>query len=241
MVNIFGNKKYWIKKGFYIVLVSILSILYILPVIWMSLSSFKPTKEFFQSPPRIIPDSVTLDQYIIAVLSMVFSLIIGSMMAYPLARRPKKGYGAIMGVVISGRMMPAAALCVPMYMIFRTLGLIDSYTGLIICYTTFNLPFSVFLIRSFIRQVPYEIDESVTTAIFSFLLAWNDLLFAIILTTSEKVRTLSVLVTSYNASRDRLYGEMFAVMTITLIPVVLLTVFAQKYLVEGLTTGAVKG
>lgn len=64
MVNIFGNKKYWIKKGFYIVLVSILSILYILPVIWMSLSSFKPTKEFFQSPPRIIPDSVTLDQYI---------------------------------------------------------------------------------------------------------------------------------------------------------------------------------
>jgi len=67
------------------------------------------------------------------------------------------------------------------------------------------------------------------------------LLFAIILTTSEKVRTLSVLVTSYNASRDRLYGEMFAVMTITLIPVVLLTVFAQKYLVEGLTTGAVKG
>ena len=81
----------------------------------------------------------------------------------------------------------------------------------------------------------------VTTAIFSFLLAWNDLLFAIILTTSEKVRTLSVLVTSYNASRDRLYGEMFAVMTITLIPVVLLTVFAQKYLVEGLTTGAVKG
>ncbi len=282
MVNIFGNKKYWIKKGFYIVLVSILSILYILPVIWMSLSSFKPTKEFFQSPPRIIPDSVTLDQYInafaknnvgksilttiiIAVLSMVFSLIIGSMMAYPLARRPKKGYGAIMGVVISGRMMPAAALCVPMYMIFRTLGLIDSYTGLIICYTTFNLPFSVFLIRSFIRQVPYEIDESgkidgctktrilfsliipligpglITTAIFSFLLAWNDLLFAIILTTSEKVRTLSVLVTSYNASRDRLYGEMFAVMTITLIPVVLLTVFAQKYLVEGLTTGAVKG
>ena len=123
----------------------------------------------------------------------------------------------------------------------------------------------MFLIRSFIRQVPYEIDESgkidgctktrilfsliipligpglVTTAIFSFLLAWNDLLFAIILTTSEKVRTLSVLVTSYNASRDRLYGEMFAVMTITLIPVVLLTVFAQKYLVEGLTTGAVKG
>ena len=67
------------------------------------------------------------------------------------------------------------------------------------------------------------------------------MLFAIILTTSEKVRTLSVLVTSYNASRDRLYGEMFAVMTITLIPVVLLTVFAQKYLVEGLTTGAVKG
>ena len=157
-----------------------------------------------------------------------------------------------MGVVISGRMMPAAALCVPMYMIFRTLGLIDSYTGLIICYTTFNLPFSVFLIRSFIRQVPYEIDESgkidgctKTRILFSliipFLLAWNDLLFAIILTTSEKVRTLSVLVTSYNASRDRLYGEMFAVMTITLIPVVLLTVFAQKYLVEGLTTGAVKG
>ncbi|MBC8533631.1 ABC transporter permease subunit [Yeguia hominis] len=282
MENVFGNRKYWAKKAIYIVAVTVISVLYILPVIWMSLSSFKPTKEIFQSPPRIIPDTVTLDQYInafqsnnvgkhifttvvIAVFSMVFSLLIGSMMAYPLARKTRKGYGAIMAVVISGRMMPAAALCVPMYMIFRMLGLIDTHIGLIVCYTTFNLPFSVFLIRSFIRQVPYEIEESgkidgctktgilfrlllpliapglATTAIFSFLLAWNDLLFAIILTTTEKVRTLSVLVTSYNASRERLYGEMYAVMTITLIPVVLLTIFAQKYLVEGLTAGSVKG
>lgn len=257
-------------------------IFFLTPVLWAIFNSFKTNDEIFSWPPTFFPHDWTLEQYtgafearnvplvfsnslIIAVLTTLFSLMIGFLAAYPMARYHTRGYRYLLSTILIGRMIPAVALAVPMHYMFTKLGLINTKPGLIICYTMFCLPFTIFLMKGFIQQIPEEIEEAAmidgcnrsqllgkvilplstvglgTTAIFNFLLSWNDLFFAIILTQTDRVRTIPVAITMFQTDRNTDFGQLYAFMTLAMVPVLILAIFAQKYMVQGLTMGAVKG
>jgi multiple sugar transport system permease protein len=191
--------------------------------------------------------------------------VFGTLAAYAFARTKSKSFNALLLVILSGRMLPGVALCIPLYILMRNLGLLDTYWALIIADTTFNLPFTIFMMSGYISQLPKEIEESgkidgctrlgiliylITpligpglgaTAVLNFLMSWNEFLFAVVLTMSDTVKTIPVALISFDTGRNIFWGQMFAVITISLIPATLFTIFAQRYLVRGVTMGAVKG
>jgi len=166
---------------------------------------------------------------------------------------------------LSTRMMPAVSVIIPFFLIMRTLGLFDTYLALIIVYVVFNLPLTIWMMRSYFNEIPKDLDEAAmvdgcsrlgaflrvalplsapglaATAILSFILTWNEFFLAMLLTGRE-AKTLPVMVTGFiQQTRGIVWGEMSAASTIILIPVIVFTLIVQKHLVRGLTFGAVKG
>jgi ABC-type glycerol-3-phosphate transport system permease component len=162
-------------------------------------------------------------------------------------------------------MLPGLIVAMPLFLIFRGLGLVDSLVGLIIAYTAFNLPFNIWLLQGFFADVPREIEDAavadgcspfdvfwrimlpiitpglVASAIFCFLLAWNEFGFALILTYTLKSQTLPIAIAGFTSDRGTLFGAMAAAGTVAILPVLAFALFLQRYLVQGLTAGSVKG
>lgn len=207
---------------------------------------------------------IYLNSIVITVGSTIFSLIFGSLAAYAFARKPKfRGRGPLEGLMIAVRALPGIVLLLPIYKLSSYLGLYDSKLALILIYAGFNLPFAIWLLMSFFEQIPIEIEESarvdgasnilmftkiilplaapglVATGIFVSLLSWNEFLIPVIMA-GENAKTLPVLVASFISNRTLDWGPMAAAATVALIPIVLLTVAIQRWLVAGLSSGAVK-
>ena len=202
------------------------------------------------------------DSAIIASLATLLSVALGTLAAYSIAR-----FGAGRSLAfqfLTVRMMPPIAVVVPMVALFAILKLSDTYVGLILAYTAFTLPFSIWMIRSFIAEVPEEIEGAamvhgmrrlrafatvtlpvvkggiLATALFIFILNWSEFLFALALT-SGKIVTVTLQVANYvSASSGKLYGVQAAMGAISTIPVILFGYLIQRHLVRGLTFGAVK-
>lgn len=252
------------------------------PVLWAIFNSFKTSEEIFTWPPSFIPRHWTLEQYqgaiaardvvtvffnsfFVSIITIFLSLLMGFLAAYPMARRRTKGFQTLLSLILVGRMIPAVALAVPVHFMFSKMGIVNTRMGLIICYTMFCLPFSIFLLSGFIQQIPLEIEEAAridgcgklqilyqiifplskaglgVAAIFNFLLGWNDLFFAVVLTSSAKIRTIPIAIVMFQTDRNTNFGQLYAFMALGMIPAILFAVFAQRYLVEGITMGAVKG
>ncbi len=196
--------------------------------------------------------------------STLLCLVIGSLAAYAFARKPKfAGRGSLEGLMIAVRALPGIVLLLPIYKLSSYLGLYDSKLALIFIYAGFNLPFAIWLLMSFFEQIPIEIEESarvdgasntrmfttiilpiaapglVATGIFVSLLSWNEFLIPVIMA-GENAKTLPVLVASFISNRTLDWGPMAAAATVALVPIVLLTVAIQRWLVAGLSSGAVK-
>src|SRR5438067_10699033 len=161
-------------------------------------------------------------------------------------------------------MVPPIVTVIPIFVIFQNLQLLNTYLGMIILYTGFTLPFTNWMMRAFIREVPVDLEEAamvdgdtrltallrivlpltapglVATAIFALILVWNEFLFALIITTTSATITLPVGVAGFVSQFDVLWGQMSAVSTIAIIPILIFTLAVQRYLVRGLTFGAVK-
>ena len=207
---------------------------------------------------------IYLNSIVITVGSTIFCLIFGSLAAYAFARKPKfRGRGPLEGLMIAVRALPGIVLLLPIYKLSSYLGLYDSKLALILIYAGFNLPFAIWLLMSFFEQIPIEIEESarvdgasnvlmfskiilplaapglVATGIFVSLLSWNEFLIPVIMA-GENAKTLPVLVASFISNRTLDWGPMAAAATVALIPIVLLTVAIQRWLVAGLSSGAVK-
>ncbi|MDQ3248304.1 MAG: carbohydrate ABC transporter permease, partial [Chloroflexota bacterium] len=164
--------------------------------------------------------------------------------------------------ILSQRFLPPIAVIFPIFLLFRTVRLIDTYTGLILLYATFNLPFAVWMMRSYFHEVPIEIEESalvdgasrwrvlwsmtlplsipglIATAVFTFIFSWNEFLFALVLTRTN-VTTLPVAMTAFFGPEAAFWGQAGAMALIATLPVVILMLLTQRYLVRGLTLGAV--
>lgn len=203
------------------------------------------------------------DSAIIATAATILSVLFGTFAAYSIVRYGTGGNNFSFQFLVV-RMFPPIAVVVPMVVLFSMLRLSDTYVGMIIAYTAFTLPFSVWMIRSFIEEVPEELEGAamiygmrpleafirvtvplirggvLATALFVFILNWSEFLFALTLTTGRVV-TVTLQVANYvSASSGKLYGVQAAMGTVSTLPVIFFGYVIQRHLVRGLTFGAVK-
>jgi multiple sugar transport system permease protein len=207
---------------------------------------------------------VYMNSVVVAVTATIIPVLLAALAAYSFARFEFRGKNALALFVIGTRMLPPIALVVPIYLIATRLKMVDTRLALIIAYTGLNLPFATWMLRGFFTQIPRELDDAalidgcsrigalwrvilplaapglVATALFSFILAWNDFAFALVLTTSRAV-TLPVAAARFRTDEGILWGQVGAAATLVLIPVILFALFMQKWIVRGLTAGSVKG
>jgi multiple sugar transport system permease protein len=200
---------------------------------------------------------------IVSSLSTVLALIVGVPAAYSLARFRMRGSTGFMMFLLAARMLPAIVLAVPLFVLFNGVRLIDNYAALVLAYLTFNLPFAVWMMRGFFLAVPSEVDEAAVmdgcsyigaffrvvlpltlgglgaTAIFCIINSWNEFLFALILT-GRHTATLPVAIPQLLTPYGTFWGQIAAVGTVTTIPVLLFAFAVQKYLVRGMTGGAIQ-
>lgn len=200
---------------------------------------------------------------IVTIVSTLLAIVFGSAAAYGLARYSFRGSRDLAFFILSTRMAPPIAFVLPMFLVFKALNLLDTYFVLIIVYTGMNMSFVVWLLRGFFQEIPMELEESalldgygrldvfrkialplakpgiIAAAIFSAIFAWNEFLFAAILT-ADNVRTLPVAITGFSTSMGIRWGAFMATAAVGVIPIFILTVLLQRHLVRGLTFGAVK-
>lgn len=278
--NIIGN---FAGKPVRVIIIVVALILIIFPLYWLVTSSLKIEGEYLSNPPVIVPSQLTAESYqnifgkdqiwqnfmntvIVAGGSTLISVVFGSMAAYAVARgsignRARKYFGLWFMVQ---KMYPAIATAIPVYLVMRSLHLIDTKTALIIMNTSFNLPLVIWLMMGFFEQLPLELEESamldgcgftkrffliifpltkpgiIASAILAFVGAWNKFLFAVILSIN-KSKTLPVVIAGFITDRGLEWGPMAATAVITLVPVLILVWALQKNFVQGLAMGAVKG
>jgi multiple sugar transport system permease protein len=199
-----------------------------------------------------------------AVGSTLLTLVLSSLAAYGLSRFYFRGKRLITFAIVSTRMLPPIGAVVPLFLVMHEVNLLDTHIGLILVYTAFNIPLAVWMLRGFMDELPRELDEAAlidgcsrlgvvariimpligpglgATAVFSFLLCWNDFAIAFVLT-SRAATTLPVIVLSFIVEEGVMWGQMAAAVTCAMLPAVVLLVLAQRHMVKGLTMGAVKG
>ena len=249
------------------------------PVLWMALMMFKPESVMFQRPtvwlfePTLNHFDYVIEQgfiknigasLIVSVLSTLLVVVIGTPAAYAFARFPMWRRDDFFLFILATRMAPPVAMVIPFYLIYAKVGLFDTYPGLILAYLTFNLSFYVWVLRSFCRETPIELEEAamadgysrsqvlvkivapllrpgiIATSVLCFIFAWNEFLYAFMLG-GKNVRTLPTMIPILITSQGVKWGELAIVGMVALVPVLLVVFLLQRHIVRGLTMGAVKG
>lgn len=262
------------------ILVSIFSITCIFPFVWVIYSSFKTQKEFSLNIMNL-PEKIRLENYInaltkganiaflnslyISVIAVTLILLLGFITGYLLSRFDFRGRKIIYGLFLSGMLVPIYGLLVPVFIQFNKLGLYNTRLALIITNITFGLPITIFLIESFVKSVPIEIEEAAvidgcniyqrlfrvvlptckpvlsTSLILSFLSTWNEFPFALVLIRSSELRTIPIWLTQFSGQYSTNYPQMMAAMVIASLPVIITYFAFSNKIIDGMTAGAVKG
>lgn len=202
---------------------------------------------------------------IVAIVSTAVAMLISAPAAYGFARFKYRFSGALLGAVVVARMFPPVILLIPFFMLMRSLGLINTKLALIITYMPIQLPLIIWILEGFFREVPQEIEEAAeldglgtigtffkiavplsvpaigVAAVFGFLAAWNEFIFALTLTRTLAAQTMPVGIAGYVTTFQTFWGQMTASASLYTIPVLVFTVVAQKGLIRGLAAGATKG
>jgi len=225
---------------------------------------FKPTLEHYK---RIFATHnfgrFLVNSLIVATGTTAVVLITAFLASYSLSRYRTGGSFAIVGIMVT-RIAPPAAVLMPFFILFKSFHLINTLTALIVVNISLNLSFGLLMLKSFIDEIPVSIEEAaqiegaswlqtlamiifplarsgiVTTSIFTFIFTWNEYLFAMVLASSNKVKTLPVAAGDFVTAYAVEWGPVFSSGTLILVPVLVLTLFVQRYIVKGLTFGAVK-
>ncbi len=269
-----------LKTAALVVLVVAIWGFYLFPLVWLVMMSLKNEIDMFAVPPLFIFQP-TLEHYtqtldnegfrnaarnslIVTAVSVVMSMVLGTMGGYSLARfRSRLSDSMALGLII-GRMIPPIVFVVPLFLLFNQLGLRNTHLALILVYTAFNLPFVVWMLRSFFDEVPVDLEQAAmidgasrvrafwtvtmpltaaglaATAVFVAIAAWSEFLFALILTGPE-TGTLPVLLASFVSDRAVDWGGVASTGVLVILPLVVLGLLVQRSLIQGLTMGAMKG
>jgi len=255
------------------------TLVFVFPVYWLAMISIKTPDEIYAYPPVWIPSEIQFSGYatlfrdgdawsvwnslVTAGVSTVLAMIIGTAAAYSIVRF-RTGGEHLSIWIISQRMIPPICVAFPIFLLYVAWGWIDTFHGLILLYTAFNVPYVTWMMRGYIQEIPLELEHSAmvdglsrwavlrkvvlpmaraglfATAVFTFIFAWNDFLFALILTKSEVV-TYTVKVTGYFGSQSTFWSKIGAMSMLGVLPMMLVVGTMQRFIVRGMSMGAVKG
>ena len=263
--------------------VNILVVVYALfPVLWILSLSLKPTSSVKDG--KLIPSQITFENYKgifqgdiftsalinsigIGLITTVIAVVVGGMAAYAVARLAFPGKRLLIGVALLIAMFPQISLVTPIFNMWRSIGLFDTWPGLIIPYITFALPLAIYTLSAFFREIPWDLEKAakmdgatpgqafrkviaplaapgiVTAAILVFIFAWNDLLLALSLTATQRAITAPVAIANFTGSSqfEEPTGSIAAGAMVITIPIIIFVLIFQRRIVAGLTSGAVKG
>ena len=252
------------------------------PFLWMALSSIKTLRELYTVPPIWFPETPSLENYrtvlfnsnvpryflnstIISLGSTAIAIGLAIFASYGFARfnfRGKTGYQAF---VLVGQLLPTAAIIVPLFITLRYLGLVNTYLGLILVYTILTLPLSVWMLTSYFRAIPVELEEAaiidgasrlgilfritlplslpgvVAIVVYAFVTTWNEFIFALCFATDSRVKTLPIGIAEFSTEFNTDWGAVMAASVIMTLPIALLFLAMQRLFIGGMTAGAVKG
>ena len=285
MTKLFTNQTRYVYKKKLInflkyILLFITILVALFPLIWMLSTSIKLPKHYFSNPPVWIPNYVTIEHYIslfqnydggshftnsiiIAIFSSILTLLLSIPAAYAIARHGIGGKGFSFWI-LSQRMLPPVAAIIPLFLLYVQFGLIDTYTGIILAHTIFNIPFAVWILIGFFADFPRDIQEQamvdgcsefgtiwriilpvimpgvLVVTLFTFVFSWNEVMFSLTFGRTE-TRTITKLFQSLLQSPTGIFfGPAAASVVLGVIPAYVLTLFFQRYLVRGLSLGSVK-
>jgi len=270
----------WERWVFGAVLVALVAFT-LFPFYWAIVASLTPDAALFREP-SLWPRTVILDHYralfdqrdfltpirnslIVAGTTTAFCLTVGTFAAYAMARLEFRGKAAIMAFILAVTMFPQISIVSPLYLLLRSLRLIDTYPGLIMPYMTFAMPLTVWILTGSIRQIPRDLEEAAhvdgasrrqsfmkillplavpslaTTAILTFIYCWNEFLFALSFTLGPERQTVPVAIALFRGQYQVPWGQILAAAVIATAPVAVMVLVFQRRIVQGLTAGAVKG
>lgn len=265
----------YLQTGLGVIIVLIL----MFPLIWVIMSSFQPTADFYDPTPSVIPHHITLGNYgasfrsdiapllttiSVALLAALICSLIGVPAAYALAIFQWRATPLIMLLILVTQTVPTVLVATPLFLTFSRIGLLNSIPGLAIADSSAGVPFTILVLTAFIQGMPPALREAayidgagewrtlfsvivpsartaiISAALFSFLFAWGDFLWALTLDTNGTVTPLSLALFKFVGAYNIAWGPIMATATIALIPAVILLILSQRYIALGLTAGAVK-
>ena len=274
-------KQILFRTTFYIVIIILMAII-LFPFYWMLKTSLESNINVFRFPPTFITPKPNWSSYVsifterplmqwfmnslkVSLIVTFFSIIVSGFSAYSLSRFPSRLNKTIGFIILTTQMFPGTLLLLPIYMIFRSLGLVDSHTGISIAYITFTLPVCIWMLKGYFDTVPVEIEESAiidgcsrmgilfrmtlplslsgiaATSIYAFIQGWDEFMFVFLLISSDSKWLLSNGLFSLIGEYTTPWNWLMAIGTVYTLPAVILFLFLQRYLVSGVTSGAVKG
>ena len=266
----------------------VFALITVFPVYWMLQSAFEPNGEITSLTPSFFPVNFTLHNFVDAVnhtagvgqayfwddarnslfvvtSASAIALVFGFLAAAAISRFRLRGSSAFLVLILVVQMVPGTALIIPVFLMLNNLHLTDNYFGLILVYAGSTLPFTIWVLRGFVRGVPIELEEAamvdgasrfgafwrillplvlpglISSGIFAFITAWNDFLVADVVMQQNNHQTLPVWLFSFTTNTGTDYGGLMAGCTIMALPVVVFFLFAQRRIISGMTAGAVKG
>ncbi len=254
----------------------------VFPLLWMLSTSLKPPREVFATPPTLIPVAPTLENFVrllretaflayfrnsvvVSGLTVLLTMAVGALGAYGLTRFAFPGRETVARLILCTYMFAPIMIVVPIYILARRVGLVNTHLGLVLAYASFCLPFALWLLRAFFQSIPVELEEAalvdgagrgravlhvvlplalpglIATSIFTFTLAWNDYIFTRILIASDELKTLPVGVQDLFAAAVVDWGLVMAAGVLITIPALAFFMAVQRHLVAGWGTGGLKG
>jgi multiple sugar transport system permease protein/raffinose/stachyose/melibiose transport system permease protein len=260
----------------------VLAFVCLFPFAWMALSSIKTLPELYTVPPHWLPSAPTIANYvnvifnsnipryflnsvIISVGSTGLALILAIFASYGFARFNFRGKRLLQSLVLIGQLLPTAAIIVPLFITLRYLHLVNTYWGLILVYMIITLPLSVWMLTSYFKALPVELEEAATidgasrlgilfritlplstpglvaVVVYAFVTTWNEFIFALCFATDSSVKTLPIGLAEFSTEFNTDWGGVMAASMVMTIPVAFLFLFFQNLFVGGLTAGATKG
>lgn len=264
------------------IVLSISTLLIVMPFLWLFATSIKHVDEIFTRAPRFIPNNPTLENYrfifsetpvpryflnslIVASATAIIGTVLTCLAAYALSRFQFRGKIAYMTMLLVTQMFPAALFLAPLYIVLRNYHLVNTRWALIFSYSTFVIPFCTWMLKGYFDGIPTDLEESAmvdgasrmgalrtillplaapglaTAVLFAFLLGWQEFMFAIAYVQSDNLRTLPVGIALMQSTYGVAYGYLMAAAVVVTIPIIILFAFLQRFLIRGLTAGAVKG